>query len=207
VTIANPEPSDDSNPSEALLATAALLSRARAGDPGAQRELFELFEPVLRRLLHARVPANARGLLDTDDLVQEVYGRVFQRLESFEYRGPGSFWGYLRRVGLNYVAAVARRSESVQAPRNASESSLDGIGPEPSPSSALSSRERFAEFEAALQELPELQRQALLMRLELDLPFSAIAAECGFPSADAARMAVKRVIEVVVKRMSDDQPA
>jgi hypothetical protein len=34
---------------------------------------------------------------------------ALQRLEYFEYRGLGSFWGYLRRVGINQILSQARR--------------------------------------------------------------------------------------------------
>lgn len=59
---------------------------------------------------------------------------------------------------------------------------------------ALSSRgvhaERLLAIEDALQRLPGAERDAVLLRLEVDLPYEVIARECGYPSADAARMAI-----------------
>ena len=53
-------------------------------------------------------------------------------------------------------------------------------------------KETFEAFEVALEEIAEPARGALLLRLELGLPYGVIASECGYPSADAARMAIGR---------------
>src|SRR5262245_59977607 len=97
------QPDEDSRDGQRLLSTRELLPRAGEGDQAAAAELFARFAPALRRLLHSRLPGHARGLLDTDDLVQEVWARALPRLDRFHYRGPGSFWSYLRRVGLNQL--------------------------------------------------------------------------------------------------------
>jgi DNA-directed RNA polymerase specialized sigma24 family protein len=62
-------------------------------------------------------------------------------------------------------------------------------------------RKRLELFENALRFLSERSREALLMRLGLDLDYSSIAAECGFPSADAARKAVDRAKRRVATEM------
>jgi RNA polymerase sigma factor (sigma-70 family) len=205
VTSPFPESKPPLDDARGLLTTEALLPRARAGDRDAQRELFVRFTPILERLLHARMPAHARGVHETDDLVQEVVLRALAHLGDFEYRGPGSFWSYLRRIGLNYVAEVVRRSEVGNAPRTANGSTLDGVDPNPGPGSAIVNRESFERFERELSDLNEVHRQAVLMRLELRLPYEDIATQCGFASADAARMAIKRAYERLAQRLSHDE--
>ena len=79
-----PGPPQPSDAAAGLVGTSELLPRARAGDARARQELLERFTPVLASLLHARLPGRVRGLLDTDDLVQEVLARTLGRLESFE---------------------------------------------------------------------------------------------------------------------------
>jgi RNA polymerase sigma-70 factor (ECF subfamily) len=186
-----------------LLATRELLPRARAGDREAREELFARFAPVLRRFLHARLPSHARGMSETQDLAQEVCAQALDSLDRFEYRGPGSFWCYLRRIGLNQVHLLARRltpptDEAVTYGR------LGDEAPEVDPLGTLLGKELFAAFESAIESIPTVHRQAVLMRLELKLPYAAIAAECGYTSADAARMAVCRAMEKVVARLSSD---
>ncbi|MEO6461823.1 MAG: hypothetical protein ABIP29_01995, partial [Candidatus Eisenbacteria bacterium] len=64
-------PEEDSIPAEeGLEATSLLLERCRAGDTAARDRLFQRFLPLLRRWAHGRLPASARPLADTDDLVQ-----------------------------------------------------------------------------------------------------------------------------------------
>ena len=64
-------------------------------------------------------------------------------------------------------------------------------------------KEELARFDEALVDLDERPRNALLMRLELDLDYATIAGECGYPTPDAARMAVTRVLEQVIRRIAD----
>jgi DNA-directed RNA polymerase specialized sigma24 family protein len=64
------------------------------------------------------------------------------------------------------------------------------------------SEEQFQAFEKALEKLSDQQRQAVLMRLELELDYDVIAAECGYPSANAARMGIARTLGRIGKEMS-----
>lgn len=56
----------------ALLQTGPLLERARAGDRGSRELLLETYRKRIEGFLHARIPASERGLLETQDVVQEV---------------------------------------------------------------------------------------------------------------------------------------
>jgi RNA polymerase sigma-70 factor (ECF subfamily) len=195
-----PRPDEVPLPEETrdLLATRELLQRSQGGDASAREELCARFAPLLRRFLHARLPGRVRPLCDTDDIVQDVYAQALSRLESFEYRGPGSFWCYLRRIGLNQVQMLARRhalptDEAVTQDRIAENGAAAG------PLGSLVEKELLDAFEFSTE-----QRQAVLMRLELKLPYSAIAEECGHPSPAAARMAVCRAMEKLVERLASD---
>ena len=52
--------------------TIELVVRARAGDRPAMEALLERCLPPLKRWAHGRLPAAARGNMDTGDLVQEA---------------------------------------------------------------------------------------------------------------------------------------
>lgn len=187
---------------ESLKDTCALLDRLRAGDEDARNGLFERYRPRLDLFLRARLPGRFRALLDTQDLVQEVCVRVLPRLDAFEYRGLGSFWTYLRRIALNQVRdawnAAARR-KVVSLPQDSRNAPAAG---EATPLFDLLDREEFEAFERVLATIPERRRHALLLRLELDLEFKMIAEECDYPSANAARMDVTRLIERVAREMA-----
>ncbi|MEW6744100.1 MAG: sigma-70 family RNA polymerase sigma factor, partial [Planctomycetota bacterium] len=125
-----------------LLETSDLLERIRSGEGSACDELFLRYRPRLEGFLRARLPLAARGLMETQDLVQEVCLRVLPELMRFRYRGIGSFWGYLRAIALNYVREVWRGYankkraeplpwESWRAPEASGGEPLEGLGDSP----------------------------------------------------------------------------
>ena len=66
------------------------IVRGTAGDREAVGVLLERCLPPLRRWSHSRLPAYARGHLDTGDIVRDVAMQVVQHLESFEPRDVGA---------------------------------------------------------------------------------------------------------------------
>src|SRR5438477_7747364 len=83
------------------LTSVELLARARAGDEVALNDLCARYLPRLQKWAHGRLPAWARGALDTHDIVQDTLAQVVQRLGSFEPRHDGAFQAYLRQALLN----------------------------------------------------------------------------------------------------------
>lgn len=187
-----------------LTRTRDLLAGARAGEREALERLFHRFRAPLRAFLHARLPSPARGLLETDDLVQEVFSRAWSALERFEDRGAGAFWAYLRQVGMNEVRQAIRKQQAAKrgVPEALGESSRAPSSGERPVIDGLIAKEDFEAFETALERISEQHRTALLMRFELDLDYSEIADECGFPSADAARVAIHRASATLAQELA-----
>ena len=186
-------------------ATLALLSRARSGDDVARDDLFRRFQPALLRFLHGRLPTSARGVMDTHDVAQEACVRVFRSLDRFDHRGVGSFWGYLRRVAINVVRDLPKTPGKLSLARPLPDESwrqpqAAGHGP----AQKALHNEQLEAFERALGTLSEERRQAVLMRVELDLDYRFIATECGMTSPDAARMAITRALQHIAVEMSRD---
>lgn len=193
--------------SEPPSSTASLLARAKKGDDTALSELLERYREPLVRLLRGRLSPASRSLLDTTDVVQEVLSAALEQLGHVEYRGLGSFWFYLRRIGLNRVLEADRRQGA--RPREAHDSALLEAAARDSgaePLGALEREETSAAIDAALERLPEPTRGAVLLRLELALPYGVIARECGYPSEDAARMAIARGIARVSQELDGFAP-
>src|SRR5258708_26804587 len=67
-----------------LESSLTLLTRAKAGDRDALETLLERYRPRLRRWAHRRLPAWARDLTDTDDLVQETMVKTIRNLDRFD---------------------------------------------------------------------------------------------------------------------------
>lgn len=186
-----------------LATTASLIVRARAGEPAARQALVVRYQDQLLRCLHGRLSSDARSLQETRDLAQEALTACIRQLGDFEYRGLGSFWSYLRRIGINLVNQANRRS-AIHPFKNGASAHLNGaasVGG--SPSEILQGCEAGSAFEQALERIPEPARSALLLRLELDLPYQEIAADCGYPTADAARMSICRALEQLARDLAD----
>jgi RNA polymerase sigma-70 factor (ECF subfamily) len=180
--------------------TAALIERVRAGDVDARERLFARYLPVLRRFAHGRLPAEARGLSETDDLVQMAMVRALNRVESFEPRHEGAFLAYLRHILVNIVREEIRRARRRPAGSDDSETLADGG---PSPVEAAIGRDMLERYESALLELPEQPREAVMLRIEFGYSYPEVAEALGLNTSSAARMMVTRALIRVAERVGN----
>ena len=184
-----------------LESTVSLLDLARAGNDAARDRLYTRFLPVLQRWAHQQLPRAARDLSETDDLVQVTLLRSLKHLDRFESRGEGAFLGYLRQILLNAARDEARRSS-----RRGPSEPMDAQHPDPGRSvvEQVLGRETLARYQKGLARLSSEQREAVILRLEMDYSHAEIAAALGRPSADAARMLVARALVALAEAMRDE---
>jgi RNA polymerase sigma factor (sigma-70 family) len=176
-----------------------LLSRARGGDAPALDALCKRYLPRMKRWAHGRLPAWARGALDTHDMVQDAMINVVQRLAAFEPRHDAALQAYLRQSLLNRVRDEIRRAQ-----RTPASGPLDDSRPstEPSPLEQAIGHEALERYEAALQRLKPEDREAIIVRIEMGLPYGEVAEALGKPSVAAAHMAVSRALVRLAREMS-----
>jgi len=189
-----------------LESTAALLVRARDGDPAARDGLARRYHEILSRWAHGRVPAAARNLLDTGDLVQTTLMRAFDNLDRFEPRREGAFLAYLRQILLNRIRDVARRARRTPPMQELSDAFPDTRFR--SPLEDVIGSESLSRYEKALTRLSERQREAIVLRLELGLRYREIAEALNADSVNAARLVVARALirlAAAVGHDDDDQ--
>jgi RNA polymerase sigma factor (sigma-70 family) len=183
--------------------TATLLALVRAGDDPARDRLFARYLPLLREWASGRVPAHARGPADTDDLVQLTLIKALEHLHRFEPRREGAFLAYLRTLLLNAMRDQIRRA-AVRASAGVPEERL--VDPGPSVIEQVVGRDTMRRYEAALAQLTEAQREAVMLRVEFGYGHQEIAEALGVASANAARMLVSRGILRLAELMRDDRP-
>lgn len=171
--------------------TAELLRRAKGGEAAAREALAARYLEPLRRWARRRIPPSARSLLDTDDLVQVALMRTLPKWEEFEPEHPGAFFAYLRKTLLNRLRDELRRHS---LPAAAGADAAEAPSRDRSPLELAVTGEELERYEAALARLPELPREAVLMRIELGASYPEIAAALGSPSPNAARMMVVRAL-------------
>ncbi len=73
-----------------------------------------------------------------------------------------------------------------------------------SPLEAAIGRETLARYEAALAQLPDEVRAAVVARVELRLSYAEISELLDKPSADAARMTVARALVKLAEHMDSE---
>ena len=194
---------DDPHTAAPLDATAVLLERVRAGDDAAREALVARFLPLLRRWGHGRLPPHARGLADTDDLVQVTLMRALDHVDTFEARREGAFLAYLRRILLNAVRDEVRRARRRPAePLGEREPAQDA----PSMLEQQVGRDLMETYEAGLANLTPAQQEAVIMRLEFGYAYQQIADAMGRTTANAARMLVVRALVDLAEAMERHRP-
>ena len=180
--------------------TLALLARARTGDRLALEAMAARLLPRLRRWAAGRLPAWARDLAETDDLVQETLANVLDRLSEFEPRHEAALSVYLREALANRL-----RNEIRRAVRHPPADGIEAIGERPalspSPLELAVTGEALRRYETALATLTPEDREAIVGRIEFHYSFEELADAWGKPSADAARMAFKRAVSRLAEAM------
>ena len=144
-----------------------IVDAARAGDQAALSELYTLYFPRVYRYILARTG----NTYDAEDLAEEVFMRVLEAIERFQWReAPFSAW--LFRIAHNAVISQRRKETA----RGKSGPLLDGIPVDSAgPEELVEHRLVLNEVMAAAQKLPEAQRQVIALRFGAGLTVAETA--------------------------------
>jgi RNA polymerase sigma-70 factor, ECF subfamily len=179
--------------------TIELVISARGGDRLALEALLERCLPPVKRWAHGRLPAYARGALDTGDLVQEAAMHVLARLDKFEPRHVGAMQAYLRMSVINRIRdeirRVGRRPETVEL-------TTEPTSDDTSPMEAAIRGEAYERYRSALGKLRPRDREMVVARVEVQWSIEQIAHRFSMASLDAARVAVSRALKRLTAQFS-----
>jgi RNA polymerase sigma-70 factor (ECF subfamily) len=195
-----PAPPSPPDPGSGLESTSSLLDAIRRGDPSARDRLISRYWARLRGWAHGRVPAKIRDLNQTDDLVQITFLRALDHLTEFDNRREGAFLAFLRTVFLNLVRDEIRKK--VRQPQRGPLSSDLRDGGE-SPLERAIGRELVERYEEALLRLPDEQREAVILRVEMGFTYPEVAAALEIREPNTARMRVARGLARLAELMDD----
>ena len=179
-----------------------LLDKARAGDASALDKLYERVLPAVRKWAHGQVPQQVRGVLDTDDLVQDTLLKTLNhvsRLESSRRRG---LYMYLRMSLRNRVYDELRKIQRRPGIDQAVISAIPEMSP--GPLEKLIGRQKLERYEAVLAQLDQDEQAMVVARIEFGLGWQEIADVSGKPTRDAARMAVGRALVKIAAGLGDE---
>jgi RNA polymerase sigma-70 factor (ECF subfamily) len=145
-----------------------LVERCRRGDRKAQQEIYtqtaERICRVLTRITHSPE--------DSLDLAQDTYVRAFTRIAQFD--GNSTFYTWLCRIAVNEALQFLRREGVARANR-------EFLVAESRHEAAENSADARIDIEAALAQLPALERAMLVLRYQEGLDYQSIAqvADCS----------------------------
>lgn len=173
--------------------TLGLVQRARAGDRGAYDHLFALSAERALLFIRLRLGSRLRGRLESMDVLQEAYVEAMRAFPDFEFRGDDSFSRWLCRLIENKIRGLADHFDAVKRrpPGEAAPIShvLERVRAEtPGPSTAFELKEDEKRLAAALERLPEEEREVLLHRFFADRSIDDIAALTSRSSSSVRRL-------------------
>ena len=163
--------------------------------------------PQLKRFAARHLPAQLYGTITPEDLVQEVVLSGLRQLPRLELSHEQAFLSYLLTSIRHRIVDEVRRNRHQPAfvlhesgDWNADRSLL--------PLQRLITRERLRPYAQALASLSERDRQLIVLRLVRGLSCEEVAVQLGLPSDAAVRMAVRRALERLRKRLNQaDSPS
>jgi RNA polymerase sigma factor (sigma-70 family) len=173
----------------------ALVAACLSCDEDAIDSLIAAHRPAIVRLARAHV-----GSHDVDDICQDVYLRVFARLNTFEHRSQLSTWIY--RVALN---VIRNRQRTARRRRYDAHVPLDEVCPHErfpmlvdpaTPASLWEASDRKRRLRRAIRELPSIQRRTLLLWTCQGMSLRTIAHSTGV-SLPVARRTLQRATHAV----------
>lgn len=181
---------------------AELMLRVKRGDRAAFAALVEKYQqPVLNFLLRS-----LQDETEAEDLAQNVFVQVWKSARRYRRTARFSTWLFTiaRNLCLNELRRRARHpATSLESTASESESPL----PEriedrqtATPPEALLREELFRKVEAALAELPENQRTAILLCREEEFSYEDIAAILGC-SLSATKSLIHRGRETLKQKL------
>ena len=171
---------------------------------GRSEDLDAFYERCARKLLpliRLRLGRSLRREMESRDILQTVLCKSFQQIDQVE--DPSAVIGWMARIADNEIRDQAdyhqrqKRDAALRVP-------LDDAAAVPAPvrqalSLAIISEQSRA-LEAALDDMPEAQRDIIILRKLEELSFPEIGRRLG-KSEDACRMAFSRAMAALTLRM------
>ncbi len=149
-----------------------LVARAREGDTEAMDELFQRYRQPVFRIVYRSV----RNVDEAEDIVQDVFLKAFERLHLFKEQSQFSTW--LIRIAMNLCTDRVRQNQRRQSllQREADHKLAWMTHPHPPDPEDIVQQNTFHEaFYTALNQLPEPQRQLIVMRDLEQMDYEQIA--------------------------------
>lgn len=168
-----------------------------------QDESLERYRAYLRLLARLHLDPRLAAKLDPSDVVQQTLVQAWQALEQFRGKTEGELAAWLRQILARNLAMAVRdfsrdkrdvaREQALEAALADSSSRLQVwlAAEESSPSRQLEDQEQALRLAQALEQLPDAQREALILQHWQDWSLAQIGTHLG-RSTEAVAGLLKR---------------
>ncbi|ARP87340.1 RNA polymerase sigma factor RpoE [Bordetella genomosp. 9] len=180
---------------------AELVARVQRGDKKAFDLLVLKYQRKIMRLLSRMI----RDPAEIEDVAQEAFIKAYRALPQF--RGESAFYTWLYRIAINtarnWLASSGRRPSAPNAVENEDGETFnetDNLSDISTPESMVASREIAETVNAAIQDLPEELRTAIVLREIEGMSYEDIAQSMGCPIG-TVRSRIFRAREAVAARL------
>ena len=160
-----------------VLPDAVLVKNYMSGDESALATLIQRHQSKIFGFIYSKV--NDRDL--SDDIFQDTFIKVIKTLKSQSYNEEGKFLPWVMRIAHNLVVDHFRKAKKMPLQRETDEYSVfnfmtdNGLNIE----GQMISDQVASDLTKLLDELPEDQKEVLIMRMYQDLSFKEIAELTG----------------------------
>ncbi|SUA66588.1 Sigma-24 [Oligella urethralis] len=180
---------------------AALVKRAQAGEKRAFELLVSKYQRRILRLL-GRILYNQS---DVEDVAQETFLKAYRALPKF--RNESAFYTWLYRIAVNtarnHLSSKQNQlfvSDQLESQDGETFSLLDNLTDGETPETHMHNREILEALQAALDDLPEQLRQAIVLRELEGLSYEEIAGVMDCP-VGTVRSRIFRAREAISERL------
>ena len=186
--------------------TQVLLKQALDGDREAQDRLFARHRAWLRQVIAMQINPGLRGRIDASDIVQETQIEANRKLPRFGERQAITFRAWLRGIARNRLNrarrqhfATARRDarHEVPLPDRSSIQLVDQLlADTTTPSRCVGRREMARLVRQAVAQLPDAEREIVLMRVFEGLSNLETAHVLGIDPATGSRRYARALLRL-----------
>jgi len=165
------------------------VDRARTGDQQALADLYDWYMPRVYRYAVARLG----NVAEAEDLTEEVFLKMLGAIGEFRWKDvPFSSW--LFRIAHNHIATWFRRAAQRGGP--AAALSEDMVDFRDGPAATVEERITLEEVRRAADDLPEAQREVILLRFAVGLSIAETAKALGKREGNVKALQHKAVLKL-----------
>ena len=179
------------------LSQRTVIAKAAAGDHAAFDQLVAVHQDRIARLVHRLLGWPS----DVDDVVQDVFVDALRNLRRFD--GRSSILTWLTRLTINRCRTHQRKQwlRLSFLRRRRDELCAAGSVSAPDTSDSLSAEETIHEVHSAIRQLPQRDREMIVLRYQEELPIEEIAKTLSLSrsAADVRLTRARQRLEKILK--------